>query len=219
MAELDALDASVAPTSAAQQIVIRGHSTLLSHAIPPALAFARSAWIKHSIDLKTFEEPGADGEDGRFELQISETIRDAWVARELFVTRKILCASPGYLSSASVPLETRDLTSHILIAVRGEPLSSFAAIDSSKIRHPTIVAHNVQAAAMAAEAGLGIALLPDYAVASALAKGRLAQVFAKHVSAAVMIQASHRVDAAPVIVRLAEALAGALKNGVPNTSD
>jgi DNA-binding MarR family transcriptional regulator len=47
MAEIDALDASVAVAEPRRTIVVRGHADVLSYAIAPVLTFTRSSWDQH----------------------------------------------------------------------------------------------------------------------------------------------------------------------------
>ncbi|SES92070.1 LysR family transcriptional regulator [Oceanicella actignis] len=94
----------------------------------------------------------------------------------------LLAASPEYLARAGVPRRIEDLADHQLLRYAHQATGA-----SWRLRGPggeerqvrargRLVADNGDALALAAEAGLGIVLSPDFIIAEALAAGRLVEV-------------------------------------------
>ncbi|MDP5305851.1 LysR family transcriptional regulator [Paracoccus spongiarum] len=112
------------------------------------------------------------------------TPRDsALLARKLGVMRTKVAAAPAYLDARGTPGLPDDLTGHRIITD-----TNFARPDHWSFRQDgqsrTIFLpgqmrlSNAEACAMAAEAGLGIARLPDFIAARAIAEGRLVEILA-----------------------------------------
>lgn len=103
-------------------------------------------------------------------------------ARKLAETRTLLAAAPSYLAEHGAPRSLDDLSSHRLLQY-----SNLATGNTWRLRSATgeerhvrvagrLVVNNGEALMRAAEAGLGIALLPDFMLGDALVTGRLAEV-------------------------------------------
>ncbi|MEL6479057.1 MAG: LysR family transcriptional regulator [Pseudomonadota bacterium] len=97
----------------------------------------------------------------------------------------LLCAAPDYLSTHGVPAVADDLRAHAILHHRhgseapvwtltgpGGPVSVPVS--------PVLSANNLETLLTAAKAGLGIAILPEYAVRSELETGRLTTVLDDH---------------------------------------
>ncbi len=102
-------------------------------------------------------------------------------ARRLAPLNQTLAAAPAYLSAHGRPQVPADLGSHRLLHCGGddsEPrwsLRGAGGAESFAIA-PALRSNGPEAVREAAIAGLGIALLPLYVIADALAEGRLARV-------------------------------------------
>ena len=114
-------------------------------------------------------------------LRIGEIEDSSLIMRRLATLRRILCASPNYLSEAGTPALPTELTSHRILhygwnrtgthwqLVSGDEMTRIEVI-------PSFCANNGEVLAAAAVAGQGIAILPDFIADPELASGRLVQV-------------------------------------------
>ncbi len=105
-------------------------------------------------------------------------------ARRLAETRLILAAAPAYLAEMGAPRTIDDLAGHRLLHY-----SNLATGNFWRLRGPSgaerqirvggrLTVNNGDSLKVAAEAGLGIAMLPSFLVGGALATGRLVEVLA-----------------------------------------
>lgn len=107
--------------------------------------------------------------------------------------RHVLCASPVYLARQGVPKRPADLRRHMLIAHSGLPRPGNTASQlHGEGPCARLTLPNSASAAQAAVAGLGIATLMMYQVASQVADGSLEIVLAGHEGAALPVQVLHR---------------------------
>ena len=124
--------------------------------------------INRNIDLK---EEGVD-----IAFRIGEISIPDWVSRPLFQSRFSLCASPDLIAKLGHPERLDDLERFPLILSRRSPKWLFT--DTSGMSHEyngkaRLQFDELRGAADAAEAGIGVANLPDYVVGEALTLGRL----------------------------------------------
>ncbi|HZP66541.1 MAG TPA: LysR family transcriptional regulator [Rudaea sp.] len=110
------------------------------------------------------------------------TLRDSRLAaRKLGANRRVLVAAPGYLAGRAPLRHPRELAEHpclvLDIGVHPDvwPLVSRDARHSARVSGP-LRSNHVLAVRAAAAAGLGIALLPTFALAESLADGSLVRV-------------------------------------------
>lgn len=102
--------------------------------------------------------------------------------RRLGEARRILCAAPGYLDGRPVPTAPRDLARHeclILSVYGGRDRWRFTAADGAIATTRVggaIRLNDAEALRIAALAGGGITILPDYIAGEDLAAGRLVEV-------------------------------------------
>ncbi|QQZ44253.1 LysR family transcriptional regulator [Pseudomonas sp. SK3(2021)] len=114
-------------------------------------------------------------------IRIASLADSSMVAKLLAPAPRIMVASPDYLKRAGIPQTPRDLTTHQCLNYgylqSGVSLQLSNGKDTQRV-HVTgpLHANNGDLLAQAAEAGMGIALLPDFIVADALAAGRLVPV-------------------------------------------
>ncbi|WP_190324445.1 LysR substrate-binding domain-containing protein [Pseudomonas profundi] len=99
-----------------------------------------------------------------------------------------MVAAPSYLSRYGTPVHAADLSAHVCLRYRfpsSGKLSSWPLIEqgqpSSAEIPESVIANATGALHAMAEAGVGIALLPEVIIADALADGRLVKVLEKQV--------------------------------------
>ncbi|WBM49549.1 LysR family transcriptional regulator [Pseudomonas putida] len=94
-------------------------------------------------------------------------------------TRKVLCASPDYLAHHGTPRDPYELRNHAVIASSNVSPRVDWKFDSADIRlKPRFIATSNDVAAMAAEAGIGIARFHYYQVVDKVESGRLKIILA-----------------------------------------
>jgi len=136
--------------------------------------------------------------DVRFDLQLSDRVADVvgegfdmavrigtladstLVAQKLGEVRLVACCSPGYKRRRRAPATPADLERHacLLYGEEGRSGWEFVVDDARRmfdVRGPLRV-NNGEVIRDAAIAGLGIARLPEFIVADALASGKLVEV-------------------------------------------
>jgi len=114
-------------------------------------------------------------------LRIASMPDSSMVARLLAPAPRIMVASPAYLKRAGTPQVPKDLTAHQCLNYgylqSGVSLQLSNGKDTQRVNVTgPLHANNGDLLAQAAEAGMGIALLPDFIVEEALAAGRLVAV-------------------------------------------
>jgi DNA-binding transcriptional LysR family regulator len=135
-----------------------------------------------------------------FEHELDLAVREgaledsSLVARSLGTSQVFLCASPAYLERRGRVRSADDLERHDLLLVpAAESLAGNPALRGRGGRKLVLKArfraNDLFAVRELAEAGAGIAPLPDYVAAGALAAGTLVRVLAKTVIGAIPIHA------------------------------
>ncbi len=180
--------------------------------IAPVIAPAMSRVMQTHPGLT----PSVIADDQRLDLiaagiDLSITVGDladsSLRARKVGVLRNVLCASPDLLershrnsSSAAIPT----VQSLPYIAHSGERpsvehrLRSLSTAKPLQLRlKPTLFGNTVEALAAFAREGLGVAMLPEYAIANDLERGNLVRVFPDHSSEEKAIYAVHAYDDMP----------------------
>lgn len=118
-------------------------------------------------------------------IRVGQPADSALKARKLGVMRIQVVAAPAYLDRAGTPRTPADLAGHDIIAdsnfprpehwdfrLDGQPLTLHLP---GRLR-----LSNAEACVIAAESGLGIARVPDFIAARAIAAGRLVEILAEH---------------------------------------
>ncbi|MEM6623218.1 MAG: LysR family transcriptional regulator [Pseudomonadota bacterium] len=105
----------------------------------------------------------------------------------------LICASPGYLADRGAPTVARDLADHAVLH-HNQPgtgpvwrLHGPQGAVSVNVQ-PVLVANTLETLLAGACAGLGIAIMPEYAVRSDIASGRLVPVLTDHALPQRMLQ-------------------------------
>ncbi len=127
-----------------------------------------------------FVEVVAEGFD--LAIRIGVLADSSLKARKLAETRMVIAAAPAYLAAAGTPATIDDLTDHRLLHY-----SRLATGNFWRLRTPSgeerqvrvggrLTVNNGEALMRAAEAGIGIALVPSFMIGDALASGRLVEI-------------------------------------------
>jgi DNA-binding transcriptional LysR family regulator len=127
-----------------------------------------------------FVELVAEGFDLAIRIGVLED--SSLKARKLAEARRVLAASPAYLAERGAPRAVDDLGAHRLLHYSNLATGNFWRLrgPSGEERHVRVggrfTANNGDSLMRAAEAGLGIALLPSFIIGDAIVRGRLVEV-------------------------------------------
>lgn len=103
-----------------------------------------------------------------------------WVAKKLFLSKNILCASSKYLASNSLPLHPVDLKNHRLICSNHSNEWTLKNINTQELYVTDITSHFVvddtQLMINAAKQDLGICFVPERFVESDIKNGKLIRI-------------------------------------------
>ncbi|ANB02583.1 LysR family transcriptional regulator [Ectothiorhodospira sp. BSL-9] len=147
--------------------------------LAPALADFKRAYPAVTLDvtfndhLVNLVEEGVD-----LAVRITSSLDPALVARPLTTTDKVLCAAPGYLKAKGAPDHPHDLVDHDCLVYTNEPSSQEWRFSRGQeevaVRvEGSLRSDNGEMLVAAAEAELGLVLVPRFLAADALAQGRL----------------------------------------------
>jgi DNA-binding transcriptional LysR family regulator len=111
-------------------------------------------------------------------VRIGEPADSALIALKLGEVRRVVVASPDYLTARGAPGSPAALAGHDLIAFEGPgPLDEWRFATGASLRiEPRLAVNSADAAIVAAEAGLGITRPLSYQVYDAIQAGRLREV-------------------------------------------
>lgn len=121
------------------------------------------------------------GEGFDVAVRIAELEDSSLIARRLAPCRRVLCASPRYLERNGTPRVPQDLAIHACLVYSNElrpdtwVLHGPAGIERITVNGP-VCADNGDVLCAAAEAGLGVTLLPTFIAGESLRAGRLQAV-------------------------------------------
>src|SRR6516165_3400721 len=155
----------------------------MSPIVPTLVAFMR-AYPEIKLDLD-FSDRVVDVIEDGFDavVRFAEVGDSRLMTRALGTYRRRLAASPAYLAAKGVPLTPDDLKAHACLHHKFPTSGKFerwplrpeqAGIESELPR--TAVASTLEPLIFMAEQGMGIAYLPDFAIARQLRKGVLVTV-------------------------------------------
>ncbi len=183
-------DAQAALADARQRPVGRLRVSLPAvgyHFLVPHLAVFREQYPGIALDLD-FNDRLVDVIAGGFDLVIrSGTPADSQLmVRRLGAFRFVVCASPSYLTRHRAPRTPADLAGHTRLLYRfhtsgkTQPWEFRDRVVAEGREAAAFIANNMEAVLAAAIHGLGIAYMPDFLAAAALAADRLRPVLADH---------------------------------------
>lgn len=119
-------------------------------------------------------------------IRVGSSLEDSsLIARKLGSGRRVLCASPKYLRAHGTPKRPSDLTKHACLRYSLSATPSRWSFSGAKgtvaveVTGP-LQLNNSVALAVAAVAGAGVLLTPDFAVAEELEDGRLVRVLPRY---------------------------------------
>lgn len=118
-------------------------------------------------------------------VRVISTPPDAVVAIKLAEVEWVVCATPAYLEKVGVPAKVRDLAEHTVIcsAAVGQRLrvSSNMAGQFERVElDPGVRSENFLFLKAAVVGGLGIGVLPHYAVRDEIAAGTVTRILSEH---------------------------------------
>ncbi len=139
--------------------------------------------LEVSFDSR-FVDPVADGYD--VVLRVAQPDEQTlFVDHRIVELDYVLCASPDYLVQRKAPERPADLDGHAIL-FHHQPGKSLAwplhgpnGVETVTVT-PRLMANNLAALLTAASAGLGIAIMPEYAIRSELDAGRLRRVLSRY---------------------------------------
>lgn len=127
--------------------------------------------IEHNIDI---------------DIRIGQLADSSLIARKLVDSERVLCATPEYLAGRPAITEPNDLLEHNCLAYRinlGGVTWRFLSADGALIEVPvtgSMRTNSGPALHIAMMEGLGISLMPDWAVTRELAAGRLVRLLPQY---------------------------------------
>jgi DNA-binding transcriptional LysR family regulator len=143
--------------------------------VAPALAAFAAEHPRVELDI-SFEDRAVDLIAGGFDLAVRLGALDdsALVVRRIAPSRRILVGSPAYLATRSQPEHPRDLSAHDHLVYGNEQWRFRVGNRWENVRlKPRLRADNGEMLRAAAEAGLGLCVLPTFIAAPALESGTL----------------------------------------------
>ena len=159
-----------APDGFAERFIVPGLPAFLA-----AFPTIEVELIAGSTALRLVEE-GID-----LAIRIVERPEPSLVVRRIATSRVIIVAAPGYLAQHGMPRKPRDILGHRLIGFAPLPWRDTWRIGAESMSvAPRLLVNSSEALRAAALAGLGLAAVPEWLVADALAAGLLARVLAGH---------------------------------------
>jgi DNA-binding transcriptional LysR family regulator len=153
--------------------------------LAPAVAEFLCAYTEVEINMlldDRYVELVAEGFD--VAVRIGNLADSSLKARRLAATRGLICASPAYLAEMGVPRSIDELTAHRLLHYSQLSTGNFWRLNTASGEERQIrvggrlTVNNGEALMKAAEAGLGIAMVPSFMLGDAVAAGRLVELLA-----------------------------------------
>lgn len=146
----------------------------------PALADFALAHPRVELDI-SFDDKSVDLVGGGFDLAVRiGSLKDsALIARRIAPVRKVASASPAYLAARGRPAHPRDLAGHDILLYANEQWRFRVGGRWEYVRgRPRLRADNGEMLRAAAEAGLGICILPSFIAGPAFQAGTLEPLLA-----------------------------------------
>lgn len=190
LAELDAVQAELSNAHNAPRGLLRVSLPLTGMLLMPVISAFMRAHPDISVDLD-FTDRLVDVIEEGFDAVIrTGEVRDTrLMSRKLGTFRHRIVASPHYLEAAGTPVAPEDLLQHRCLHHRYpstgklEPWPLVRNGEDLRLDLPTThVASTLEPLIHLAESGFGIACLPPFAVAAAIADGRLRTLLDDHLA-------------------------------------
>ncbi|WP_296334927.1 LysR family transcriptional regulator [Reyranella sp.] len=159
-----------APDGFAERYIVPGLSTFLA-----AYPTIEIELVVGTAALRLVEE-GID-----LAIRIVEKPEPSLVVRRIATSRVIIVAAPGYLAQHGTPQKPHDILGHRLIGFAPLAWRDTWRIGKASISvQPRLLTDNSESLRASVLAGLGLAAIPEWLVADALAAGHLTRVLAGH---------------------------------------
>jgi DNA-binding transcriptional LysR family regulator len=163
--------------------------------VAPAIVTFHDQFPGIAIDL-TLEEKHVSLIDERLDLAIRiGTLPDSpLIVRRLAPSRMVLCAAPGYLERRGTPAAPADLTGHACLCYPPLWRDGHWHLGGKLGQHrvpvaASVISNSAEVLRAGALGGLGIAMLPTWAVSDHLRSRKLVQVLPDHAPPASIIHA------------------------------
>jgi DNA-binding transcriptional LysR family regulator len=133
-----------------------------------------------AVEIELAEAAGAvrlveDGFD--LAIRVAEAPAPGLVVRRLATSRVIVVASPGYLAQQGEPVTPAEVARHRCVGFAPLPWRGTWRLGGETVAvRPVLLTDNTESLRAAALAGVGLAAVPDWSVADALAAGLLQRV-------------------------------------------
>jgi len=189
LAEAEAAELAVSRLHAAPRGVLKVTAPaafgrlMLAPAIPDLLA----RHPEMAVQIAMNDRPVDLAEEGfDVAIRLTDRLPPNVVARKLMTVRWVVCAAPAYLRQRGTPRSPQELKSHncLFYSFLESAIEWRFRSARGETRVPVkgnFTANNSEAIRETALRGLGIALLPSFAVTADLRENRLEQVLAGHV--------------------------------------
>ncbi len=130
-------------------------------------------------------------------IRIGELPDSSLQAIRVGQVRRVIVASPDYLTQAGIPLVPDDLAVHTIVSANSvTPQAEWRLVEHGQPRllrlQPRLITTTNDSAVRAAEQGLGLTRLLSYQVADALRQGRLKTVLTAYEPAPLPVHVVHR---------------------------
>ncbi|MBO9709169.1 MAG: LysR family transcriptional regulator [Caulobacter sp.] len=180
LADLDEAEALLRASRAAPQGLLRVSLPLAGMLLTPAVAGFMAAYPQVRLDLD-FSDRLVDVVEEGFDVVIrtGEGADSRLMSRKIGVFRHRVVAAPAYLAGRGRPERPADLAAHACLHYRRPGVGRLERwpLEGEAVDPPVAMASStIEPLIGLAEAGLGLACLPDFAVARSLAEGRLEPV-------------------------------------------
>ncbi len=154
--------------------------------LSPAIAAFMTEHAELTVELDLNDriiDLASEGQD--LAIRVGRLPDSSLIARKLAPCRYVVCASPAYIARHGEPQTPNDLVHHHLLIYSNRSMADqwrFVGGDERLAARFTrrIVVNNGEVLSDAAEAGLGLAVLPTFIVGPALTRGGLQIVLAEH---------------------------------------
>lgn len=192
LAEIEAAELELSQATAAPRGRLRVSLPLVSSLVLPVLGEFMREYPAIELDLD-FTDRLVDVIEEGFDVVVrtGHPTDSRLSARRLGSFRSMLVASPDYLAQRGLPTAPADLLEHTCLHYRFpnsgklEPWALRLAPGEPELQLPTsMICNNIETRVCFALQGLGIAYLPEFAIAEPLADGRLLAVLADRVERA-----------------------------------
>lgn len=192
LAEIEAAENELSQTSGNPRGRLKVSLPLVAEPFLPILADFRKAYTDIDLDLD-FSDRRVDVVEEGFDAVVrsGDAADSQLTSRMLGAYRMLIVAAPEYLDKYGVPLHPHDLINHSCIQFRFPNTGKMQiwpfVIEGGSTDHhlpSAIICNNLEARICFATHAVGIAYLPDFAIGTLLANGKLVPLLNDYISGA-----------------------------------